>query len=105
VLGVHRREKLPIHAHGGERRPRDLVLALVVMPELVVEVGPRRAELGGPRPVTRAERAERGDEPVEIPAYRAVDRLVHAHFGHAPDLNGRVDRKVVDRQRVRSVRH
>ena len=85
VLGVHLVEQLPGDARPLEVRPRDLVLALVVVGQLVVEVGPGATQLR--RPVSAspsAEGAQRVHEAVEVAPEGAVDHLVHAHRRHRP---------------------
>ena len=71
------------HPDGQQRRPGDLVLALVVLGELGVEVLPGAMERGRAGPVAVRERGERGVEPAQVAAYGAVDDLVHAHAGVA----------------------
>jgi hypothetical protein len=73
-----------------ERGPGDVVLAMVVPGQLVVEVRPGGRELFGPSPIASGERVQRVEEPGEVPAKSTVDRLVHAHLGHEPTLSASV---------------
>jgi hypothetical protein len=86
VLLVHRRDRVAGDPHRDQCGPRDRVLVGVVVVQLVREVRPRGVQLLGALGVTGWERAERVDEAAEVTAYGAVDRLVHAHLGHAPTL-------------------
>ena len=103
VLGVHLVEGLPGDTGPLEVRPRGLVLALVVVGQLGVEVGPGPAECGGPRGVPVAEGVQRGHEAVEVASEGPVDHPVHAHRRHRPRVgrSARVRRSTVpevDRQ-------
>ena len=69
--------------------PRDLVLALVVVGQLRVEVGPGPAQRGRALGVPVLEGVQRVHEAVEVASEGPVDHSVHAHRRHRPRVGTR----------------
>ena len=85
---IHLGDQLPADSYPLERGPGDVVLALVVPGQLVIEVRPGGRELFSPSPIAGCKRVQRVEESGEVAAKGAMDRFVHAHLGHESDPTG-----------------